>query len=268
MNLSKTAGLLIISLITTSVNAHVPFLKPNQFNVHHDRLQIESSFTEFPFQADFAMEAPQFIMVSPEAVQTILTPSAKTKAALYLEPTLKQNGTYRIHAGLRKGPKYNAIETAEGKLYFADDMKNKTGKKTFLQYYSSADTYLSKGTPAYMAGILGSGVEIIPLTSPNQLYLNGSLTLRVYQDGKPVPDARIVVVYDNEHFEKHRIEDLYDVENVRKSNIIADKEGKFTFTPRKAGMVLLFVNIHRKINDSLWESYNNSLSLEVNLPVN
>lgn len=269
MNLLKVAGTAIFCSLTMLSSAHVPFLKPNQFRVLHNRLQIESSFTEFPFQADFAMDAPEYLLINPAGKSAAIVPAAKLKAANYLEPVLTDSGTYRIHAGLRKGPLYRAIETTDGKLYFADDMKTKKGSKTTLRYFSSADTYISLGSPAYhTACLVGKGMEIIPQSSPNQLYPGKTTLFRVYFDGQPVSQARIVVVYDNEHFDKRRIEDLYDVENVRKSNIVADKEGVFSFTPRKAGMVLLFVTLHKKIDNSLWESYNNSLSLEVNLPEN
>jgi hypothetical protein len=211
------------------------------------------------------MDGPRFLMTDPDNKQIVITPVAKTRAAVYLEPILKGDGTYRINSGVRKGPKYKAIETADGKLYFADDMKRKEGKKTFLQYFSSADTYLAKGDPKYQPTRLNEGLEIVPLTSPNRLLLNDQISFKVFQDGKPVPNARIVVVYDNEHFEKHRVEDLYDVENVRGSNIHADQDGGFTFTPKKAGIVLLFVTVHKKVEDNLWESYNNSLTIEVNL---
>lgn len=269
MNLLKVTGAALLCSLTMMSWAHVPFLKPNQFRVLHNRLQIESSFTEFPFQADFAMDAPEYILIGPAGKPAVIAPVARLKAANYLEPVLTDSGTYRIHAGLRKGPLYKALETADGKLYFADDIKTKTGTKTTLRYFSSADTYIAMGSPAYKtSNVIGKGMEIIPQTSPNQLYPGTATQFRVYFNGQPVPQARVVVVYDNEHFDKHRIEDLYDVENVRKSNIVADKEGIFSFTPRKAGIVLLFVTLHKKIDNSLWESYNSSLSLQVNLPEN
>ncbi len=62
------------------------------------------------------------------------------------------------------------------------------------------------------------------------------------------------------------MEDLYDVENVRKSNLHANEEGICTFKPQKTGLALLFVTIHHKVNADLWESFNSSLTLEVNLP--
>lgn len=267
MNFLRTISLSVFIGFMLSANAHVPFLKPNQFNVHHDRLLIESSFTEFPFQADFAMDSPLFSMIDPSGKQTAIVPLAKTSAAIYLEPTLNGDGTYRINAGVRKGPKYNAIETADGKLYFAEDMKKKEGRKTFLQYFSGADTYLAKGTPGYQPRRMNTGLEIIPLSSPNQVLVNDKISFQVFQDGKPVSNARIVVVYGYEHYEKHRVEDLYDVENVRGSNIHADEKGIFNFIPSRAGIFLLFVTVHKKINDDLWESYNTSLTFEVNLAV-
>lgn len=267
MNYKKML-LVLICIVGTSfiLSAHVPFLKPNQFYLLSDRLVIESSFTEFPFQADFAMTSPHFWMINPNGNKTGLIPVAKTKGAVYLEPNIVGDGTYRINAAERKGPSYRGVETPEGKLYFSDDTLRFSGSKIKLSYYSSADVYVVKNNANYTPNPLNEGVEIIPLTSPNELSLGGSLSFQVLQNGIPVKNARIVVAYDNEHYLEHRHGDLYDVENIRESNIHADVEGKFTFTPKQAGLVLLFVTIHKKINDSLWESYNTSLTLEVHPP--
>ena len=263
----KKFFLVLIALITAlAAEAHVPFLKPNQFNVTHLRLTIESAFTEFPFQADFAMDSPNFTITSPNGEVSAIKPVAKTKAAVYLEPELKEEGTYRISTGQRVGPVYKALETSDKKLYFAADMKRVSGKPTTMNYYSYADTYIFKGQQKYKPVPLNKGLEIIPLISPNGVILGGELRLQVLEEGKPVPNARIIVVTDNEHFSKRRIEDLYDVENVRASNIHANAQGEFVFHPQKAGLNFLFVTVHHQLNEQLWESQNASLTLEVNLP--
>ena len=263
----KKLSLAIIALVAAfAAEAHVPFLKPNQFNVTHHRLTIESAFTEFPFQADFAMDSPNFTITAPNGTTSSIKPIAKTKAAVYLEPELKEEGTYRISTGQRVGPVYKAVETPEKKLYFAADMKRVSGKPTTMNYYSYADTYIFKGQQKYTAKPFNQGLEIIPLASPNGLLLGGELSFRVLENGKPVPDARIIVVTDNEHFIKHRIEDLYDLDNVRTSNIHANQQGEFSFHPQKAGLNFLFVTVHHQLNENLWESQNASLTLEVNLP--
>ncbi|MFD0929060.1 DUF4198 domain-containing protein [Methylophilus glucosoxydans] len=263
----KRLSLALLALVTALVaEAHVPFLKPNQFNVTHHRLTIESAFTEFPFQADFAMDSPNFTITSPAGEVTAIKPIAKTKAAVYLEPELKEEGSYRISTGQRVGPVYKAVETPDKKLYFAADMKRVSGKPTTMNYYSYADTYIFKGQQKYKPVPLNKGLEIIPLASPNGVQLGGELSLQVLEHGKPVPNARIIVVTDNEHFSKRRMEDLYDVENVRPSNLHANQQGEFTFKPQKAGLNFLFVTVHHQLNEHLWESLNASLTLEVNLP--
>ncbi len=254
---------ILLALAAVLFSSHVPFLKPNQFVVLHNRFQVESSFTEEPFQADFAMISPAFYLIDPAGKQTTVAPGGKTSAAVYLEPKITGEGTYRINAALRKGPNYRGVETAEGKKYFSTDTLVYEGKKITLQYFSCADTYVCKGLHNYRPQLLNKGVEIIPLTSPNAMLANRPYQFKVYQDGKPVPNARIVVEYDNDHYLKARTADLYDVENVRENNIHADQDGVFTFKPEKAGLVLLFVTIHQRITDTHWESYNNSLTLEV-----
>lgn len=264
--LTRTLGALSLGLAAACAQAHVPFLKPNQFNLAHDRLHVESAFTEQPFQADFAMDSPSFSLVRPDGSKSPLEPSARTRAAVYLEPRVTDEGTYRISTGVRKGPRYRAVETADAKLYFAEDMQRFSGKPTALQYYSRADTYVAKGEPRYQPRPANQGVEIVPLSSPNQVSVGDRVAFRVLRDGQPVPRARIVVAHDNEHYTRRSEEDLYDVENVRPGNLRADADGRFVFSPAQAGLVFLFVTVHDKVSDELWNSHNASLSLEVNLP--
>ncbi len=256
-------SILILAIAAVLFSSHVPFLKPNQFTIQHGRFQVESSFTEEPFQADFAMNSPYFYLIDPAGKQSTVIPSGKTSAAVYLEPEITGTGTFRINAAQRKGPNYRGVETEEGKKYFSKDTLTVKGKKITLQYYSCADTYVCKGAPNYRPKPLNKGVEIIPFSSPNTMKPNESYQFQVYQDGEKVANARIVVAYDDEQYIREREADLYDVENVRENNIYADEDGVFTFTPQKAGLVLLFVTIHKQITDTHWESYNNSLTLEV-----
>lgn len=262
----KTGLGLLALLASAAIHAHVPFLKPSQFNIENDRLQVESAFTEFPFQADFAMDSPHFSMTHPDGSVQPLRPSAKTRAAVYLEPVVGGAGTYRVSTGVRTGPTYKAVETAEGKLYFAEDRKRVQGAPVSMKYYSSADVYLAKGAPAYVPRPLNTGVEIIPQSSPNRLAVDQQMPLQVLQDGRPAAHARIVTVYGDEHYRQRRVEDLYDVENVRASNIVADEAGRFSITPSRGGLMYLFVTLHRKTGPTAWESHNAGLTLEVGLP--
>ena len=263
---NRHAGLAVLCLFAgISAHAHVPFLKPSQFNVENPRLHVESAFTEYPFQADFAMDSPNFALTAPDGTVTPLKASARTKAAVYLEPAIDAAGTYRVSTGVRTGPLYKAVETAGGKLYFADDMKRVSGKPTSMMYYSSADVYLAKGEPAYTPRPRNQGVEIVPLTSPNRVSVGSPLRLTVLQDGQPAPRARVIVAYDNEHYQKRRIEDLYDVENVRASNIAADENGQFSITPTHGGLLYLFVTLHKRVQPDRWESHNAALTLEAAL---
>ncbi len=262
----KFLKFLFLSVFTAILfSSHVPFLKPNQFVILHNRFHVESSFTEEPFQADFAMKAPHYYLIDPNGNQLDVAPSASTKAAVYIEPKIIKEGTYRINASQRKGPNYRGVETSEEKIYFSDDTLKVQGKKITLQYFSSADTYVCKGAANYKPMLLNSGLEIIPSSSPNKIKVNKAIKFKVYQDGIPVPNARIVVGYNNDHYYQKESIDFYHVEDQRKNNIYADKNGTFLFTPEKPGLILLFVTIHKRITDTHWESYNNSLTLEAKL---
>ncbi|RMH94827.1 DUF4198 domain-containing protein [Lysobacter pythonis] len=265
-NLAHRLCASLLLLASSGLSAHVPFLKPNQFQVEHPRLHIESAFTELPFQADFAMDSPNFVMVGPDGKRTPLTATARTPAAVYLEPRLAGEGSYRISTGVRKGPNYHAVETAGGKLYFADDMARHRGQPARMQYFSRADAHISQGEANYAPRPFNEGIEIIPLSAPTALTLGDSLRLRVLHDGKPVAHARIVIAEDNEHYRHHRIEDLYDVENIRASNLHADTNGEFTLKPTRAGLIYLLTTSHKKTGPGLWESHNAALTLEVRLP--
>lgn len=263
---SRMATALALAVISASAAAHVPFLKPNQFEVEHPRLVVESAFTELPFQADYRMDSPHFVLIAPDGSQQPISASVHTRAASYLEPTLEAEGTWRLSTGMRKGPSYRGIETAQGKLYFSRDIPKHTGTPMRLHYQSRADVYLSKGDANYSPRPLNEGVEIIPQTAPTHLHLGEDLRLQVLREGRPVPNARVIVAYDNEHYRHVLHGDLYDVENIRENTLRTDTNGFVTFTPEHAGLAYLLVTIHDKIDAANWESRNAALTLEVQLP--
>lgn len=78
MKTFKATLAFVFCLLVTTVHAHVPFLKPNMFQVIHNRLQIESSFTEFPFQVDYSMRPTTYWLIDNEGKQTKLKSKART----------------------------------------------------------------------------------------------------------------------------------------------------------------------------------------------
>lgn len=267
MNIKKRMMLVVLSLLFSLqlASAYVPFLKPNQFRLLHNRFQVEAAFTEEPFQPDFRLDVPYFRMITPQGASEVIPKAAQLKAAVYLEPKVETEGTYRIYTDIYKGRNYQAIETKEGKLYFKGEMEDKVGQPVRVQHYTRAEVYVSKAQPNYKPQSLGVGVEIVPETAPTALKRGEPLRLRVYQNGQPKPNARVVVAYDNEQYQLHKEGDYYDVENIRENSLYTDANGYADFTPDRAGLVLLFVTIHQKLSPQQWESHNASLTLEVQL---
>ncbi len=262
-----------LSLLSTAAHAHVPFLKPNQFQVTHGRFQVESAFTEQPFQADFAMDSPNFTMLLPDGQTQALQPTAKTRAAVYLEPQLLGEGTYRISTGVRTGPLIKAV-AAQGKLYFAKEMASVVGQKNQVRYDSRADVYVSKGAASYHPQPVNIGLEIIPLSAPTALHSGARLKLQVLQNGKPQPGLRITVVQDGQQYRQAGEIDFYAKDPNQDANqdtsaqaqLLTDALGQAIFAPQQAGLYYFLVGQHEQISPELWQSHNAVLTLEVKLP--
>ncbi len=96
---------------------------------------------------------------------------------------------------------------------------------SFLQ--SRIETFVTSGKPTKdTLKITGSGLELAPVTHPNDMTAGNDATFQLMLDGKPAPNVKISVVPGGNRYR----------DKLGEMNLVTDAEGKFTVKWPEPGM--------------------------------
>lgn len=92
---------------------------------------------------------------------------------------------------------------------------------------SRTETFVTAGKPSdRVLQPTGVGLELVPMTHPNDLVQGEAATFRLLRDGKPAADVQVAVVPGGIRYR----------DNLKEMNLSTDAEGKFTVTFPDPGM--------------------------------
>ncbi|MDO9472605.1 MAG: DUF4198 domain-containing protein [Caulobacter sp.] len=238
--------------------AHTPYIVPVTFAPDRDWVGVQGGMSEeAAFVPDFAIRgAGDWVVTGPDGVQTRAAPTT-LKSANMLDAALPTEGTYRISTGERPGragkaakvggvwravrPAPAAGAPAGPARPMEDDAGGGAGPINAVdvpagaeimdtQSYLIAETYVSRGAPTPGAlKPVGRGLELEPITHPNEIYLDDGFTFRVTVDGKPASGLRVTA---------YRGGETYDGERTA-IEATTDADGKASLGFAKAGAYLL-----------------------------
>lgn len=148
---------------------------------------------------------------------------------------LKQKGTYKI-AAVNHGIFASWKEGGQTKRWrgsaeaFAKEVPASAEGLQATQNESRIEVFVSSGKPTKETlKLTGKGLELDPVTHPNDLVAGSPATFRLVLDGKPAADLKVSVVPGGNRYR----DKLGDV------TVTTDKEGKFSVTWPNAGMYWL-----------------------------
>jgi len=253
-----TLSLLTLPFLATSALAHSPYLKPNTFapDPQLDHVTVEASFAEGGLRPEIAMKADGWAVFGPDGVKVALTPAASLKDATFLEVPLTANGTYRVTSGERTGRVAKA-GLKDGQLRFIEGNEGARDGETLVdvQSVTRADVYVSRGAPTAIGGA-EVGVEVHPVTAPNDAYAGEAVKVSVLDSGKPVAGALVTVLRDGQ---------IYEAQKTPELELTSDASGVVSFTPAAPGLYLIQTRVRyaSATNPALWISHTATLTLEV-----
>ena len=218
-----SAALVAGLAVAGAAAAHTPYLAPTSFAPDRPFVSAQAALSEtnffvpeFPIQGagDFVATGPSGATVKADRVVTL-----KQYAAV--EFALPADGTYRLSSGQRPGREFKWAKIGgawamvrpdnapggEGGAKAVAQSAIPAGAETMTSVaYLRADAYVTKGAPS--RGALkptGEGVEVEPITHPNEIFAGEAFKFRVLNDGKPVPGvefhiARAGDVYNDKKF--------------------------------------------------------------------
>jgi len=151
-------------------------------------------FNHAPLRLDgLAVTAPDGSALTPENVVT-----GKVRSAFDLN--LSQPGTYRIaNANAGVTARYKDKATGQNKGFrgtaenFAKDVPADAEDLQVNESVSRIETFVTVGKPSTPKAI-GVGLELVPLTHPNDLYAGEKATFAIRLDGQPAANLDVEVV--------------------------------------------------------------------------
>ncbi|MBL4826282.1 MAG: DUF4198 domain-containing protein [Spongiibacteraceae bacterium] len=174
-----------------SIQAHTPYVAPLTFEpVMGNMASFDAAFAEHFFIAEKAFDNSEFQITTP-AGKTISPDSVtRLKTRVVIEHQLKDEGTYRLTTGARVGAEFYIYEL-EGKEKRAMDPKKPLPKgakiKQHFRSITRADTYISNKKPNNTAlKVEQIGLQLLPLTNPNEVFAEEVFQLKLLHDGKPL----------------------------------------------------------------------------------
>ena len=190
-------------------------------------------FNHFPLQlTNLAVTAPDGSKVEAENQATLRYRSV-------FDVPLKQEGTYRIainNHGLfgsweENGERRRWRGTPES---FAKEVPSDAENLKVSESVSRIETYVTNGGPTdKVFESTGKGIELIPVTHPNDLYAGEKGTFRFLVDGKPMAGLKVEVIRGGT-----RYRDAQEEQHVE-----TNAQGEFTVEWKEPGMYWLETSI-------------------------
>ncbi len=238
MKLNRSLAVLVVPmLLPMTAHAHKAWLLPSEtvlatsawvtvdaavsndlFYFNHNPLRLEN----------LTVTAPDGSRLEPQNV-------GKGKYRSTFDLDLQKPGTYRIATASNS---LNATYEVDGaqKRYrgsaedFSKQVPANAAKLVVQQNQQRVETFVTVGKPSDSAMKLsGVGLELLPVTHPNDLYAGEPAKFRFVLDGKPAQGVEIEIVPGGSRYRDHQ----------RELKLTSDAAGEISITWPEAGMYWL-----------------------------
>ena len=221
-----------------STQAHKAWMLPSATVVSGDTpwIGVDAAISNSLFYPDhFPLPLNAVTITAPNGDTVGLQNPHTGKWRSVFDVELKQAGTYRI-ASVSSGLFANWEENGEPKRWrgtaqgFDQEVPKSAAKLQVTQSSNRVETFVTNGAPDQGAlAPVDSGLELVPITHPNDLFAGEAAHFRLLIDGKPATAAKVEIIqgatrYRNDPDEIHAI---------------SDAAGNFSVTWPAAGMYWL-----------------------------
>lgn len=191
-------GGLLAALVPWFAQAHTAYLAPASFEpVHGNRVTLDAAFAEAFFVPEVVFDDSRFVVLGPDGAGVPAQSVHRLKTRAVIEHTLDGKGTYRFSSGPRLGAVFRTWEVDGKTESTRDPAKPLPAGARLLAHYQSlnlAESYVTLGAPSRAAlKPYGSGLEIVPVTHPSDLYTGERFVFEVHFDGTPLAGATIEI---------------------------------------------------------------------------
>ncbi|OAX56516.1 DUF4198 domain-containing protein [Xanthomonas graminis] len=228
-------ALAIAVVLPFSALAHKAWLQPSQTVLAGDKpwITVDAAvsndlfyFNHVPLRLDtLLITAPDGSAVQPQNPAT-----GKYRSVFDVE--LAQTGTYRL-ALVNDGLFANWNENGQRKRWrgnaasFASEVPKDAKDLQVSQALGRVETFVTNGAPNQTALTpSGRGLELVPVTHPNDLFAGERATFTLHIDGKPAPGLDVAIVRGGTRYRNAQDE----------LKLTTDAQGRFSVTWPEAGM--------------------------------
>jgi uncharacterized GH25 family protein len=177
-----------------------------------------------------ALTLEQLVITTPDGAPIEPQNPAKGRSRSIFDLELRKTGTYRVALA---GDTVMARWEEDGKpkrwrgtpAEMAKGIPANAAKLEVEQMQRRIETYVTVGTPSEVKPV-GAGLELVPLTHPNDLYAGESARFKFLLDGKPAKDLEVEIVAGGTRYR--------DAPN--ETRLKTDDDGVVTMTWTAAGL--------------------------------
>lgn len=234
-SLLKWSTLALVLVLPASADAHRAWLLPSATVLSGDDTWVSVdaaisnglfNFEHHPLRLDnLVVTAPDGSAVSPENPST-------GKFRSTFDVHLSKPGTYKL-AIVSDGVTASYKEKGERKRWrgkpenLSKDIPAGAEDLKVTQNLRRLETFVTTGKPNDAAlKPTGQGLELIPVTHPNDLVAKSAASFVLHIDGKPAPDLKVAIARGGERYRM----------NPEEQSVTTDKDGKFSVTWPEPGM--------------------------------
>ena len=209
--------LLFASLVTgtLSVQAHRLWILPDVTVLSGDEpaVSFDAAVSNSIFNYDHvALRADAIHISAPDGTEVEPENAAKGKLRTVFDLSMTQEGTYRVYLTMQG---MNAFwKDADGKRHMfpgrgqaatPQEISNAIPANAegvrIVESYRRAETFVTAGAPSdNVKKISGQGVELKPVTHPNDLYAGETATFALMLNGKPLAGADVVLIKEGTRY--------------------------------------------------------------------
>jgi len=209
--------LVFASLITgtLSAQAHRLWILPDVTVLSGDEpaVTFDAAVSNSIFNFDHVALSPEAIHITaPDGSEVKPENAAKGKLRTVFDLTMTQEGTYRVYLGM--GGMSAFWKDAEGQRHmFPGRGKSATPEEIkaaipadaedvrIMESYRRSETFVTAGEPSdNVQKITGKGVELKPITHPNDLYAGEKATFALMLNGKPLAGAKVSLIKEGTRY--------------------------------------------------------------------
>lgn len=245
--LKTTLCTALVLCLPISAQAHRAWLLPSATVLSSDDawVSIDAAVSNDIFHADHApMRAEGVVVTAPDGATLQVQNAMMGKYRSTFDVQLPQKGTYKIAVASSGLMARWETETGERKMWpgrgeranpadFDKIVPKKAKNLEVSQFSRRMETFVTAGSPTEsVLKATKQGLELVPVTHPNDLFAGEVATFQFQMDGKPVAGVKATIIPGGMRYRNDQA--AIEVES--------DKKGNISVTWPQAGMYWLSAN--------------------------